>query len=145
MYRIPGRGCGARRLWSILFVLVFCGGSAAAAIPGQENPNAYTNHRLHKDRLDYMRRSLVESYKSVGQRDVKWDGPAVDALEALARYFSDNAVEPMYRAAKPTGADDVLIAAEAAVGAGCTDPLVLYAHAVGIQDTGKGAQARPVL
>src|SRR4051812_32533629 len=45
---------------------------ARAAIPGGDDPKAYTQHDLLKARLDFNRRTLTGAYNAVGDRNPKW-------------------------------------------------------------------------
>ena len=48
-------------------------GISRGAIPGADDPKAYTQHNLYRDRLDFNRRQIVERYKQVGRREPAWD------------------------------------------------------------------------
>src|SRR5262245_9793389 len=75
-----------------------------------------------RDMLEWNRRTLRGAYERVGKKDPKWDEHAHEALDAAARYFS-HTLDPQ------TYIWDVHNATQAAVGAGCDDPLILYLHA----------------
>ena len=70
----------------------------------------------------WQRRTLAGAYEAVGKRDPRWDGPAREALEAAARYFSHE-IEPI-----PT-VEAIHDPAKRALAAGCDDPLILYLYA----------------
>ncbi len=87
--------------------------------PGK-SPTATNRTEL---RLQWNLKTLVGDYDRIGARDVKWDKDAREALEGFARVR-----------ANPTGNVAPLIksvagAAQKAVTAGCTDPMVGYLHA----------------
>src|SRR5688500_18580788 len=57
---------------------------ASAAIPGADDPKAYTEHDFLRQKLAFHRRMLVDAYKAKGNRNAKWDDAAVKFLEAVA-------------------------------------------------------------
>ena len=134
--------------WSAAILLLTCAGPAAlAVIPGADDPKAYTYHQFIKGERDYNRRQLVEAYRSVGNRNPKWDDDAVAALEALAEAFARANMEPIYFGGVKADNDrrDVLAAAEKAVALGCDDPMLLYAHGAMLDDLGRNDEAKAVL
>jgi hypothetical protein len=134
----------AIRFTAAALILVVLPVGTGAAIPGSDDPKTYTYHTYRKEREEFGRRTLVEAYKTVGKRDPRWDAQAVEALEKLAKYLGDEGLETIYKA-DPVLHDDVLKPAEAAVAAGCDDPMVLYAKGAMLQDTRRFDEARPVL
>lgn len=72
-----------------------------------------------RERLEWNRRTLAGAYDKIGKKDPRWDKTAQDALELAARMFSSQ-VDPVILPA------DIYKRAEAAVDAGCDDPILLY-------------------
>lgn len=101
--------------WLALFVLL-----ASVFVDAVEIDPAIAKQRL-ADGLAWERKISVEAYKSFGVRDPKWDADAIAALEAQARYSSDN-VEGL-----SAGIIKQLEASKRAIGKGCTDPLIRHA------------------
>ena len=130
--------------WLFLLTIVLLHGQARAAIPGADDPKAYTYYQFQKERLEFGRRTLVQAYTSAGSRNPAWDEQAVQALDLLARYFANGSVEPLYKAEVP-GHEEVLKAAEAAIAAGCDDPMVFYAQGAMLHDMKRLEAAKPIL
>ena len=74
-------------------------------------------------RMQWTRETTVDAYDSIGNRDQKWDGRAQQTLEAAARNWGKSPLR--------NGDEDMIVlsASEAAIKAGCRDPLVVYARA----------------
>ena len=47
--------------------------AARAAIPGADDPKAFTDHDYRRQRLDFNRRTLAGAYDRVGKHDPAWD------------------------------------------------------------------------
>jgi len=112
---------------------------ARAAIPGGDDPKAYTQHDLLRARLDFNRRTLVGAYKEVGVRNAKWDDEAVKFLDAMATYFTYPPAEPIYQTVPIPTFDEYVKLGQAAADAGCTDPLVQYCRGAVLLDRGDPA------
>ncbi|MBC8105956.1 MAG: hypothetical protein H7Z14_05155, partial [Anaerolineae bacterium] len=112
-----------------------------AAIPGADDPNAYTRWTMQRDLLEFNRRTTVEAYKQFGHRDPKWDAKAIELLEGTAKHLTEGKLPAGYRSLNPTFVETAALA-QAVVTAGCDDPLVLDMIAINFDDTGKDAQAR---
>jgi hypothetical protein len=121
-----------RRLVAAILVLM---PAAQAALPGGDDPKAYTEHDYRQDLLEFNTRTLAGAYQQVGHRDPKWDQPATDFLKTMARYLSYAKTDWYYRPAQLPRAADAEKLARAAIDAGCDDPLVLDMYAVVLNDT----------
>src|SRR5688500_4236581 len=82
--------------------------------------------------LAHQRQTLPDAYKASGRKNPKWDDAAVKALDALAHHFTNAAVGVMYQVGGALSNPELLKLSQAAVDAGCDDPLVLYCHAVAL-------------
>lgn len=128
-----------------LFALCMrCDDRAAAAIPGADDPNAYTQWSMQRDKLALNRRTLVEAYKAVGKHDSKWDAQAVQLLEGSALHLSESHLAPGFRTPKPSKSD-LAVVAQGVVDAGCDDPLVLDMAAIVFDDLGQDVKARELV
>lgn len=130
----------------VLVVFALVGAETRGAIPGADNPKAYTHHDHVKGKCEFDRRTLAGVYKAMGKRDAKWDAAAEKFLETMAVYFSYGFADPLYRGKMemPTH-EGALAEAKAAVDAGCDDPLVLYCRAAVMDDSGQHVQAAPLI
>jgi hypothetical protein len=111
--------CG---LWPLLLVLLIPGckkenaarASSGAARAGRKGPPL----------AEFRRQDTVEAYRTLGNRNPKWDEFAEEALDALARMrVTDGDLRNQHF---QNGQN----AARTAIGRGCDDPLVRYAHVV---------------
>src|SRR5207253_2896174 len=71
-------------------------------------------------------------------------------LDQMARYFSTSLVNVQYLpAGTPTTAAEAhaqaIALGKAAIDAGCDDPLVVYCYGAVLQDSGKAAEAEPLI
>lgn len=127
-------------------IIASLGIRAFGAIPGADNPKAYTEHDYRKQLLEFNHRTIVDAYQQVGHHDPKWDDAANKFLEAMAVELSDSDAEPMYRlpTARPSH-DEIESLGRAAIAAGCDDPLVrdLFCAILEMQD--KTDEMRPIL
>ena len=137
---------GVAALVVVLVVFALVGAETRGAIPGADNPKAYTHHDHVKGKCEFDRRTLAGVYKAMGKRDAKWDAAAEKFLETMAVYFSYGFADPLYRGKMemPTH-EGALAEAKAAVDAGCDDPLVLYCRAAVMDDSGQHVQAAPLI
>ena len=78
--------------------------------------------KRRRDWLDWNRRTLAGAYDKVGEKDPKWDKTAHETLELAARMFSKQ-VDPIVTF------DDIAKPAQAAIDAGCRDPLIGFLYA----------------
>src|SRR5579883_658361 len=110
----------------ILATLTSLAVAASPAVAAEENPPIPQDEQWQKkhvaESLAWNRRTLGQAYDKVGKKDPRWDKPAREALEAAARFFS-NQVDPR------TTVEDIYAPAKRAVDAGCDDPLILYLFA----------------
>jgi hypothetical protein len=130
-----------------LLLLALIAVPAGAAIPGADNPKAYTHHDHVRGKYEFGKRTLTGVYKTMGKRDPKWDAPAEQFLDAMAIYFSYGGADAIYQRKDvpvPT-VDQYLALGQAAADAGCDDPLVLYGRAAVIQDAGRANKAGPMV
>lgn len=73
--------------------------------------------------LAWYQRTMGDAYERIGRKDPRWDEQARKALAAAARFQARDA-ETI------TKVEDVYAPAKAALDAGCTDPMILYVHAL---------------
>jgi hypothetical protein len=97
----------------VSFLLAGCGAGASKKISPEA---AQTN------RLDWNMKTLVATYQNNGNTDSRWDEPATRALTEFARTRSR--VTDLY---EPWG-NIIATNSEAAVNAGCNDPMVRYLY-----------------
>ena len=115
---------------------------APAAIPGVEDPKAYTEHDLRRDRLEFNRRHSVQRYLEAGQRDPKWDEPALKLLEGISKTMAYSHANWTYDVADKPKMDDLVQLGWKAIEAGCPDPLVRDFYAVALHDSGRKNQVQ---
>lgn len=96
---------------------------AAAAIPGGDNPKAYTHHDFARGKRDFSKRILAESYKSFGNHDPKWDAAVIKFFDAFATQYAYAQAEPLFRDTEPYELAQMIALAKPAEDAGCDDPL----------------------
>jgi hypothetical protein len=78
--------------------------------------------KRRRDWLDWNRRTLAGAYEKVGEKDPKWDKAVHETLELAARMFSQQ-VDPILTF------DNIAKPAQAAIDAGCRDPLIGFLYA----------------
>ncbi len=120
---------------SLLLLLMIMTGLASVAIPAQgpRARNATTpaapaslppfpeTDPEKREVLAWRRQTLIDAYDRIGRRDAKWDDAVRKALEAFARLDLDSYLKEEL---------SVLTAqCDAAIAAGCDDPLILYLRA----------------
>jgi hypothetical protein len=105
-------------LAALLFVPAVTAGDEERPIP--QNPEE--QQKRIRDVLAWHQRQLVGAYDKVGKKDLRWDKPAREGLEAFAR-FNSKTPGPQTRLA------EVYAPIKRAIDAGCDDPLVLYLYA----------------
>ena len=96
----------------------------SVAAVGAEVPIPQDHARMEqrrRERLEWNRRTTVGAYDRVGTKDPRWDKPAREALDRAALMFSQDG-DPQ------VGLDDVHQPAQAAVDAGCNDPMLVYIY-----------------
>lgn len=142
---------GTAHPWARYALLTLCLFAASGAAPGAEDAppppkrRPSTGHDAFAAALAHNRRTLVDVYQRIGKKNPAWDQPAVRFLDAMAQYYSRGGLHEFYWPEGTPSAADALALGEAAVKAGCDDPLVLYNYGVCLTDTGKAEAARPVL
>ena len=80
-----------------------------------------TGHDLSAKKYAFNRRTMVDAYKEVGDRNPKWDEQAIEFLDEVAKYFSGVEQGPCEKQVRQDG--------QSVMELGCTDPLVKYCHA----------------
>src|SRR6266545_4585528 len=81
---------------TVSFFILFVCSTTWGAIPGADDPKAYTEHHYRKSLLEFNRRTLSEAYKQVGKRDPKWVQDAIKFLDGIALRFSNARVAWQY-------------------------------------------------
>ena len=120
--------------------------TAHAAIPGAENKKAFTEHDYVKAALAYQQRTLSQAYKDNGKKDPKWDTASIKFLDAIAPRFANAEVSEWAWLPNTPTVPDVLKLADAAVNAGCDDPLVRYCRVALLDDgTRSPAEIGPIV
>jgi hypothetical protein len=137
------KGFAAAIVASLLLLIV--APIALAAIPGADDPKAYTTHDFLKGRVDFNKRTLTGAYVAVGKRDAKWDAAAIKFLDAMTIYFAYGPATLTYRTVEPATNDQLMTLIKATTDAGCDDPLVAYCHGVVLMDAGKADEAKPLI
>ena len=84
--------------------------------------DAHWQTKRYAEALAWNRRTLATAYDKVGKKDTRWNKPARQALEAAARFFSQQ-VDPRVKI------QEIYEPAKQAVDAGCDDALILYLFA----------------
>ncbi|HLF94911.1 MAG TPA: hypothetical protein VJB14_15700, partial [Planctomycetota bacterium] len=85
-----------------------------------------------------VQRLVGEEFKRVGRRDPKWDKPALEAVEAAVAAWSS------YHRRRPEDGRRAREASQAAIQAGCDDPLILYITARMMLDAQAGTPQEKV-
>src|SRR4051794_32616402 len=52
-------------------------------------PNAYTEKDRHRECVEFNLKTLVDSYKSIGNKNAPWDSEAIKFLESASQHFAD--------------------------------------------------------
>lgn len=136
-----------RRLFFGLTILLLLaagsGGASRTAEPTKRSPT--TGHDEYAAALAFNRQTLVTAYQQTGRRNAKWDAAAVQFLEVAARHFAATGRPAFYVPADAPTRQAALDRGDAALRAGCDDPLVVYCCAALVQDTGMERDALPLL
>ena len=137
------------RHWAVVLAvslpLLLTAHRAPADFPkGDDLARTPTRHDYARELLAHQRQTLPDAYKASGRKNPKWDDAAVKALDALAHHFTNAAVGVMYQVDGAPSNPELLKLSQAAVDAGCDDPLVLYCHAVALSDNRRTAEAPPL-
>lgn len=77
---------------------------------------------VRQSRLDWNLKTLVDAYQKIGNTDSKWDGPATNALAEFARSRTG-----LFESDEDWG-EIIRTNCEAAVEAGCDDPMIRYLY-----------------
>jgi hypothetical protein len=99
------------------------GRAASAAIPGADNPKAFTENDYRKQHLEYATRIYRDAYLKVGKKNPAWDAAALDLLDAAARMAAYRDLPRGWVYDTPSDKDMHALAV-AARERGCDDPLV---------------------
>jgi hypothetical protein len=110
------------RTLSLVLLFAFLGSTGSAAEPNAVSDTPELGP-VAKKRIQWFLKTTVEAYDTVGDRNPNWDRPARAVLRAEAANWG--------HFPRRGGDEDriMLEKGEAAIQAGCNDPLVLYAHA----------------
>ncbi len=128
---------------SLMFALPYV---SRAAIPGADNPKAYTEHDYRRTVLEFNRRTMSRMYNQVGKRSPKWDKQAVEFLDRLAEVFTYSPAAGQYRRTPDDAMASLEKLGKAAQDAGCDDPLVTYSYGVVLSALDRPAgQVRPLI
>jgi hypothetical protein len=129
-----------RRVVGLVVVMALgagvCPGAEAPAGKIPAGPEARTEKDFMAVVASYFQRNMVEAYATAGTRDDKWNEAATTFLKHAAGFFAG------------TGKADpeaLSVEGKALVEKGCTDPMVLYAYGVALQEAEELEQAAPVL
>ncbi|HBA86305.1 MAG TPA: hypothetical protein DCZ95_19670 [Verrucomicrobia bacterium] len=87
--------------------------------------------------LAWNHRTLQQAYLDVGRTNKVWDALAIGLLDGLAQFISHTTPSPNLPTLRKQ--------AQAAIDAGCDDPLVLYVQGWCLQSSGLNDKAEPVL
>jgi hypothetical protein len=115
-----------RQFFVALVFIVLAGAPVRGKITGSDDPKAFTEHDLVKAELAFNQRTMSEAYKQAGKRDPKWDGAAIEFLDAMAVSLTNYDRNEMYRLKEQKTTEQLKKLAAAAVDAGCADPMVVY-------------------
>jgi hypothetical protein len=119
---------------AILFIAgMFCllpQPTAVAVIPNSDNPDAYTEKQFRQELLEYNRKTMSEAYLKAGKRDPKWDGLAVELLDAQAEVFANGGADARSRVPVTSSRERILELTAMTADLGCTDPLVSYVRLI---------------
>lgn len=130
--------------WLNFLCLFLAASNSRAAIPGAGDAKAYTYHDYFRGAVEFNKRSLTGAYQTVGKKDPKWDAQATKLLDAMAVFFAYGSEGPVYQDATYNAAAELALA-NAAMDAGCDDPLVLYCKGALLSATGKVVDARELI
>src|SRR5437762_6435723 len=127
---------------SLLLTILPIGVHARADLPN--DANAYTQREFLRDSLEFNRKTFVDAYKSVGRKNPAWNSYAVAYLDRICVYFTYvPAWAPLQPADMPTPEQLAPLGA-ALLNKHCDDPLVIYCHAVILQDLLRVDAAMPL-
>jgi len=107
-------------------------------------PNAYTEKDRHRECLEFNLKTLVDSYKSIGNKNPAWMPKPSSSSNPLPSIFADVGFSDMYYDKSPTW-PELIELAEAAVKKGCDDPIVLYCYGAFLTESGRADDGKPVL
>lgn len=116
-----------------------------AALPGGDDPKAFTQHDLLKSRLEFNKQTLAGAYKAVGRHDPRWDDTAVQFLDTMALYYTYGSAEPVYQTVEIPKAEELDRLSKALADARCDDPLIRYCRGVLASDRGDTLAAQQLL
>lgn len=94
--------------------------AAIADEPIPTDPSAFTMHDYRKRSIANDEKWFLEGYKQHGHRNDAWDESALEFIQMCIAVFNDMPFAP--------DMEELQIAGEQVVNAGCTDPLVLYGY-----------------
>ena len=129
----------ARRFFIVAWLAVTTPALAA------EPRRTLTQHDFVQQSVEFNRKTLVDAYRDVGKRDPRWDDAAIKFLDALAVTWGNQPHHRMYVQQNVATSEQLVQLGEAAVKAGCDDPMVRYALGRKIQDSGPSERAHKLV
>ncbi|HEX8522623.1 MAG TPA: hypothetical protein VF669_10235 [Tepidisphaeraceae bacterium] len=132
--------------WGVRVAFCFCCvtvQTVRAAIPVTQS--TYTQSRFAKSLHQFNRRTLVEAYKEVGNRNPKWDDDAVKFLDAMSRHFTNAAQHSINRIQPLDDPRQLLEQGAQLLAKGCDDPMIAYCRAVTLWDVKHADEAKPII
>ena len=108
--------------------------------PGDGGREPYTEHDRLREVLKFNRDTLAGAYKAHGKAG-DWDEEALAFLERMAVFFTYSGASIHYRDERVPEPDELRVAAEAAIAAGCADPLVVYCYGAVLETVGRKPEA----
>src|SRR5215212_4231368 len=100
---------------AIAIVLLACRFSAADV---SAKANAYTEHDRFREQMERNRKTILEAYREVGNKNAAWDAEAIKFLEAAVQYFGGSGFGPLV-SANPPKREALIELAEPAIKKGC--------------------------
>jgi tetratricopeptide (TPR) repeat protein len=125
-----------------LTVILFAQATAAADLAAK--PNAYTERDRHRETLEFHRKTLVDAYQQVGNKNPAWDEQAIKFLDSVAIAFSNFGFGAQHQG-EARKLEDLIEQGKAVARLGCDDPMVLYCYGSLLVDAGRKDEGKPVL
>lgn len=99
--------------------------SASAAIPNAQNPQAFTDRNYMQQMEAFYRKTILEAYRSVGNRNPAWDESVLQLLESACVYMAWSEADYFYINPNTTTLNQLQTLTETVARARCDDPAVL--------------------
>ncbi|MEA2709813.1 MAG: hypothetical protein QOF78_2414 [Phycisphaerales bacterium] len=125
----------AHRLGFVLAILFSVVSRAAIPVAA----DAYTDHDYGKAMLAFNRRALHDVYAKSGKKNPKWDALVLKLFDGMAIRHANFRAEQVYRLPDEPPPPELMARAQAAIDAGCDDPLVRYCLAALQQEQNRPA------